>query len=94
MERPPRLPLLARRPQQPALRVAKVTFHRIIGPCQRWDIIAMKQARPLALADLVHVTTEVVQQWRSIALMHHRIALPTQVTRDVLSTEGGGVRWA
>ena len=58
LQRPLRLPLLARGPQQAATRIAKVAFQLVVGPRQPRHLIAVEQAGPIAPADRVEVTAE------------------------------------
>jgi hypothetical protein len=58
LQRPLRVPLLARGPQQAAPRVAKVAFQLVVGPRQSRHLIAVKQAGPIAAADRVEVTAK------------------------------------
>ena len=58
LQRPLRLPLLARGPQQAATRIAKVAFELIIGPRQTRHVITVEQPGPIAPTDQVEVTAK------------------------------------
>ena len=51
-------PLLARGPQQAAPGITEVAFELVVGPREARHVIAVKQAGPIALADLVEVTAK------------------------------------
>ena len=50
--------LLARGPQQAAPRITEAAFELVVGPRQPRHVIAVKQAGPIAPADLVEVTAK------------------------------------
>ena len=50
--------LLARDPQQAAPGLTEVAFECVVGPRQVRHILAVKQARPIALADRVEMTAK------------------------------------
>ena len=58
LQRPLRLPLLARGPQQAATRLAEVAFQLVVRPRQARHLIAVEQAGPIAPADRVEVPTK------------------------------------
>jgi hypothetical protein len=52
--------LLARGPQQAAPGIPAVAFERVVRPRPARDVIAVKQAGPIALADLVEVPAKLI----------------------------------
>ena len=60
LQRALREALLARGPQQAALRIAEAAFEFVVGPRQARHVIAVEQARPIAPADLVEMQPKLI----------------------------------
>jgi len=58
LQRALREALLTRRPQQAALCITEAAFDLVVDPWQAQHVIAVKQAGPIAPADLVEVTAK------------------------------------
>ena len=87
MQRPLRLALLPRGPQQAAPRIAEVTFELIVGPRQPRHFIAVEQAGPIAPADLVKVTAKHLEERRDIGPPPPRVEIATELGSDVFSSQ-------
>ena len=88
LQRALREALLARGPQQAALRIAEAAFEFVVGPRQARHVIAVKQARPIAPADLVEMQTKRIDGWRALGQPQHRIKRAPQLSGDVCSAPG------
>ena len=60
LQRALREALLARGPQQAATGITEVAFELVVGPRQARHVIAVKQAGPIAPADLGEVTAKLI----------------------------------
>ncbi len=53
--------LVARRPQQAAVRIAAAAFELVVGPSQTRHVIAVEQTGPVTPADLVKVKSKPIE---------------------------------
>src|SRR5215510_10003294 len=87
LQRALREALLARDPQQAAPRIAEAAFEFVVGPRQVRHVIAVEQARPIAPADLVEMQTKLMEGWRDMGEVQHRVEIAAQLLRDLLSPQ-------
>src|SRR6266446_2633692 len=80
--------LLSRDPQQVATRLPEATFELVVGPRQARHVIAVEQARPIAPADRVEVTTKRLRARRDIGPPPHCVEIAAELASDVCSTHG------
>jgi len=84
--------LLTCGPQQAATCITEVAFERVVGPRQARHVIAVKQAGPIAPADLVEVTAKRIEGRSDIGPPQHRVEIAAQLFRYLLSTHRVGGR--
>jgi len=88
LERPRRLPLLARGLQQGATPIAHVACQRVVGPRKPRHVIAVEQAGPVAPADRVEVTAKGGAGRWDLRLPRHRVARAAALPRTLCSIPG------
>src|SRR4030095_8813969 len=84
--------LVARGPQQAALRIAEAAFECVGGPRPARHVIAVEQARPIAPADLVERQTKRIEGWRDMGEGQHRVERAAPWLRHRLSPRRLGSR--
>src|SRR5712691_10835308 len=78
--------ILACGPQQAATCITEAAFEFVVGPRQARHVVAVKQARPIASADLVEVTAKRIGGWRDLGPPQHRVEIGAQLSRYLLAT--------
>jgi len=84
--------LLARGPQQAAPCITEVAFELVVGPRETRHVITVKQAGPIAPADLVEVTAKRLDSWRDSGPPQHHVEIGAQWSRHLLTTHRLGSR--
>src|SRR5712692_5461782 len=88
LQRALREAFLPRGPQQAAPCIAKTAFEFVIGPRDARHIIAVEQAGPIALADLVEMQSKLMDGGRDMGPPPHRVEIAPQLSGDVRSAQG------
>src|SRR2546423_11240092 len=92
LQRALREALLACGPQQAPPCITEAAFELVVGPRQARHIIAVKQAGPIAPADLVEMTAKLIEGRSDIGPSQHHVEIAAQLSRHLLATHRLGGR--
>src|SRR5256886_3699851 len=92
VQRALRAALVARGPQQAALRLAEAAVECVVGPRPARHVIAVEQARPRTPADRVEMPPKLIEGWRDRGQGQHRVERAVQLLRPLRSPRRLGGR--